>query len=125
MSQPLLLESIKNGDGVTSIRPVDLMDKDDFAAASTRLDVVLREIGRVPQTDDLSVRLRLVTSHLASAIQAPALRVLDDDGADEDSKSLARAMVDGVTKVSEEMLNVLVDLKQTQQIVTILSGKPE
>ena len=125
MSQPLLLESIQNGDGVQTIRPVDLMDRDEFVAASSRLDVVLREIGRVPQTDDLSVRLRMVTSHLASCIQKPALDVLADDGADDDSKSLARAMVDGVTRISEEMLNVLVDLKNTQQIVTILSGQPE
>ncbi len=124
MTQPLLLESIQNGEGVSSIRPVDLMDRDEFIEASSRLDVVLREIGRVPQTDDLSVRLRLVTSHLASAIQKPALAVLLDDNADEDSKGLARAMVDGVTRISEEMLNVLVDLKNTQQIVTILSTPP-
>ena len=124
MSQPILLESIKDGEGVPTIRPVDLMDKEDFIEASSRLDVVLREIGRVPQTDDLSMRLRLVTSHMATAIQKPALDVLGDEGADEDSKGLARAMVDAVAMISEEMLNVLVDLKQTQQIVTILSGQP-
>lgn len=92
---------------------------DEFVARRNDLSVVLRDA--LPKSD-LSARIRTVGAKLVG-LENPAIATLSDPDAPDDAKALARKVVDAVAEAANEVAELLVDLAQSKEIVTVVDGR--
>jgi hypothetical protein len=91
----------------------------EFQARKDDLSVVLRPA--LPKTD-LTQRIRSVGA-LTTGLEDPAAAVLCDPEASDREKCLARKVLDAASGVSNEVAELLVDLAQSKEIITVLDGR--
>ncbi len=91
----------------------------EFVTRKDDLNVVLRDA--LPKSD-LSQRIRTVGA-LTVGLEDPAVACLADPSATEREKCFARKVLDAAQGVSDEVANLLVDLAQSKEIVTVIDGR--
>lgn len=95
----------------------------DYKERRDDFDTLLKQIGTVPEADDLNQRIRQLGAALVG-LENPCVAVVSNPRSDEETRALANKVLGVVDKLANQIAELLVDLSQTQQLVTILNGSP-
>ena len=93
---------------------------DEFDQRYETVERVLHEMGRIPEPEDVTARLRVLGSELVG-IESPCKKIAES-AADDSTRQLADQVVAHIECLRDQVASILVDLTESKQLNNIVRG---